>query len=353
MMGRVWVNGAIRLRGRSGTVRIMDQWIAALSPSYDVREVQPGWARRSRSAIANAARDARWDFHNVARSCRAGDVILHPCNLGGAPRGVRSVVMVQDLMPLEMPELFDSNFVRYWRTLLPMTLRRADLVITTSEHVASKIEERWAFARTRCVYPPAIGAPIERPPIPTDGPLNVLVVGTSEPHKNQGVAIEAVAEARQMTGRDLRLRLVGPAGRAEADVEAQLRRVDPHSRWTRRLVDIPEARLRQEFSEAWCLLQPSLNEGFGLPLLEACQYGLPALHSGCGAMNEVMPSGNVGGTTAGHFTGALASLLDPQTWHQHSTHARVNYDRFSIVSFESASRAVMSQFLGAPDRERS
>ena len=49
---------------------------------------------------------------------------------------------------------------------------------------------------------------------------------------------------------------------------------------------------------SWLLLQPSYDEGFGLPLVEAAQHGLPVVHSGRGAMSRVLPEIDAHGVDA-------------------------------------------------------
>jgi len=58
-----------------------------------------------------------------------------------------------------------------------------------------------------------------------------------------------------------------------------------------------EGQLSYIYSRAALLLMPSLYEGFGLPLLEAFQFGVPAVASATGALAEV--------------AGDAAALVDP------------------------------------------
>ena len=54
-----------------------------------------------------------------------------------------------------------------------------------------------------------------------------------------------------------------------------------------RLGHTPPATLRLLYSTATALVFPSLEEGFGFPILEAMSYGLPVITSNCSAMPEV------------------------------------------------------------------
>ena len=60
---------------------------------------------------------------------------------------------------------------------------------------------------------------------------------------------------------------------------------------------INEDELVEYYTEAMCLVYPSLNEGFGLPIIEAMSLGTPVITSNIGAMAEV--------------AGDAALLIDP------------------------------------------
>jgi len=53
------------------------------------------------------------------------------------------------------------------------------------------------------------------------------------------------------------------------------------------LGDVPDVELRELYRGALALLFPSLEEGFGLPILEAMQAGTPVLTSNVSATAEV------------------------------------------------------------------
>jgi glycosyltransferase involved in cell wall biosynthesis len=146
----------------------------------------------------------------------------------------------------------------------------------------------------------------------------VLTVSATEVHKNHAGAIEAVRLARAASGADLRLQIVGPAGRAEPEVTRRVHAADPSGAWITRHVDVTQARLDALYREAWALLHPSLDEGFGLPLLEAAGHALPAVHSGRGAMPEVISTGNVLTVEPDALAAGLVDLLDSGTYRNRS-----------------------------------
>ncbi len=60
---------------------------------------------------------------------------------------------------------------------------------------------------------------------------------------------------------------------------------------------LPPAELNRLYSQASIFAFPSLDEGFGIPVLEAMSYGVPVITSNCSALAEV--------------AGEAALLIDP------------------------------------------
>lgn len=136
-----------------------------------------------------------------------------------------------------------------------------------------------------------------------------LMVGTVEPRKGQAQALDAF-EQLWATNRDERLVIVGRQGwRMEAFAE----RLRQHPELNRRLFwfeGISDEALEAIYGAASALLAASFAEGFGLPLIEAAQHGLPILARDLPVFREV------GGDAAVYFEApnaeALARAID--TW---------------------------------------
>jgi hypothetical protein len=278
-------------------------------------------------------------------------LLISPCNLGMGRWGVPHVLVVHDVMILETPEAFDPKFVRYFRTLLPLSLRRATRVITTTQHTRERLLSIVPEADVRVVHLPGSGAARQRGGSPFDAadPMCVIMVGATEPHKNHMSGIRAVDALRRTTGLDVRLRVLGPTGRAEQEVADCLLEVDPAREWAHREVDVTGEVLEAAFDSSWCLLQPSFNEGFGLPVVEACQWGLPVVHSGLGALTEVMPGASAGGGTAKQLLAKLLPLTKRDTWDKMSQEALRNYERFTWELFSQELHSAVDDLLPRED----
>jgi glycosyltransferase involved in cell wall biosynthesis len=309
----VVVNTAIEQRGTSGSATATRLLVDALRQVDDVelREVAPR-GRRSRSSVRNALADARWDLWQAPRTLPDVDLLVSPCNIGRRGPARRHLLVVHDVMPFEHPELFDRKFAAYFRLLVPRSVRSADRVLTLSEHSARVLREIAPGTDVRVVTWAHRGGSTGRVRFP-DRKV-VLMVGVTDPVKNQVRGIEAVAGLRSATGADLGLRVIGPAGRAETDVRSALAAADPRGAWTSRETDVPADVLDAAYASSWLLLQPSYDEGFGLPLVEASRHGLPVVHSGRGAMSRVLPEVDAHGVDVSAFVTAMGPLLDAPAW---------------------------------------
>jgi alpha-1,3-rhamnosyl/mannosyltransferase len=115
----------------------------------------------------------------------------------------------------------------------------------------------------------------------------VLHVGTIEPRKNVGAAIDAVTTIRA-THPDVELVLVGQPGWESRALFARI----AETAGVRHLGHVPSSDLPALYQAAAALVMPSHYEGFGLPVLEAMALGTPVVSSGKGSLAEV------GGTAA-------------------------------------------------------
>ena len=346
MTQTVAINEAILRRGASGTARaaqLIRAGIAQLE-GYSVVGVHPSRSRGS-SKLRNAVSDLRWDLRGAASAARGAEILVSPCNIGRAARDQAHVLLVCDVMLWEHPALFDRAFGRYARTLIPYSMRHADITWTLSDHARVHLARLVPGANVRVLRLPA-GPGGQDPPAEPSARRTVLMLGETARHKNHVGGIEAVVLARASSGEDLALRLIGPVGNAESAVLQRLAEVDPVGRWASREVGRSDGEVHQALSSAWVLLQPSVNEGYGLPLIEAAQRGLPVVHTGAGAMEEVLPESSVGSTDSSALAHGIVALLDPDQLATSVGAASTALTRLSWGSFNDELRAV----LGALDR---
>jgi alpha-1,3-rhamnosyl/mannosyltransferase len=198
------------------------------------------------------------------------------------------VVTVHDINFVHRPEAVTPG-VRRMARLLPDILRRAAAIITVSE-----------FTRQELVsWLPEVGNKVTvihngsharitsgASPNGEGSPPYALMLGTLEPRKNLPLALDALRILRRR-GTDLRLVLAG--GRSSLlDVPALLRKRGLGEPEVTRTGYVDDARVSALLAGARVLVFPSLYEGFGMPLLEGMEAGVPVVGVRAGATPETV-----------------------------------------------------------------
>lgn len=221
----------------------------------------------------------------------AGDVdvthSLHPLLIPS--RSAATFVTVHDLFFLDFPEQTSAEVRRDYAHLAAVHARRADAVVVNSEYTRGLVVERLGVDPDRTVlcYPGAPGwTPRTEPAVL--GPI--LFMGTIEPRKNLGGLLSAYGLLADAVGPAVPDLLVAgrlpAAGSADAATIAATRpEVAARVRYLGYVSDYERQRL---YREASMLVVPSLDEGFGLPALEAMTLGLPVVASRRGSLPEVL-----------------------------------------------------------------
>ncbi|MFO0818033.1 MAG: glycosyltransferase family 1 protein [Pirellulales bacterium] len=134
-----------------------------------------------------------------------------------------------------------------------------------------------------------------------------LMVSTIEPRKNHQLLLDAFDQVWSRHS-DVRLCIVGVQGWM---VDSIVERMRQHARWGKQLFwfhDLSDTELAYAYKHSRAFVFPSLAEGYGLPIVEALQHGLPVLASDTPIHREVA------GEFARYFhptrAGELAELID-------------------------------------------
>jgi len=207
-----------------------------------------------------------------------------------ASRKARRVLTVHDLTYLRHPDYYRDARLndRGYRQELPRALAQADAVIAVSEKTRDDLVDllNTPAERIRVIhhgvadrfFAPAASTYQEliRRHYRITPPYAIFLVGTPEPRKNIARTVAAVRRAAP----SVNLVLVG-----EPHLLQPLIGVPPeHLIFTG---TVPEEHLPALLSGAIVSVYPSLDEGFGLPLLESMACGVPVLASNRGALPEI------------------------------------------------------------------
>jgi glycosyltransferase involved in cell wall biosynthesis len=232
-----------------------------------------------------------------AIASRRFDVLHSPALTAPLATRAANVVVLADTTWLSVPDLGKGQVatVRLWQAVVPRVARRADRVIAISQASAHDVETRLHVDPARIdVIPLGYGSPARSAPTPEPelraalglgaGPI-VLNVGMKKRHKNQRRVVQALAQIRAAVP-GAQLVLAGAPSPYDAELRAEADALG--------LADavalpgyVDEADLEGLYAAAVAFVFPSLNEGFGLPVLEAMARGVPVVTSDRSALPEV------------------------------------------------------------------
>ncbi|MRR15268.1 MAG: glycosyltransferase family 1 protein [Deltaproteobacteria bacterium] len=215
---------------------------------------------------------------------------------------IKMVLTIHDIVHVLFPRTMRLPTLITERLLMRHSILRADYVIADSLSTASGIQEHYKAQVTQIgvIYP---GAPACLEQVPSPGSAHemlprkyFLFVGTLEPRKNLRAILQAFAllDAQR---EDVDLVIVGNIGWKTKDA-INLLETHRHRRRIHLAGYVDDARLSFIYQKAFCLLYPSLYEGFGFPILEAMNHGVPVITSNVSSMPEV--------------AGDAALLVDPR-----------------------------------------
>jgi glycosyltransferase involved in cell wall biosynthesis len=230
------------------------------------------------------------------------------------------VVTIHDCTFFDHPEWHERSKVVTFRRAIRVACRRAASVICVSETTARRLRELCDVQVPIAVAPHGVDHHRFRPDEPVTGaddaalrrlgldPSRQLVVfvGTLEPRK--GIA-GLIAAFDEIAGRhrDVQLVLAGGPGWGPDEVG----RATTAAAHADRIVTtgyVPDDSVPALFRRAAVVAYPTIEEGFGLPALEALACGAPLVTTARTAMEE-MARGAATFVAAGDV-GALADALD-------------------------------------------
>ena len=247
------------------------------------------------------------------------DALLAALTIGPARGETPLVSVVHDLTPLTHPEWHARRTLVGFVPMWERTVERAARFLCVSHATARDLAARYPETDSRIrVAPNGVDAAFFSPSDDAAarertrerhaaGRPFVLYLGTLEPRKNVETLVAAWERLRDDAPSRPDLVLAGGVGwKSES-----LRRRIAQSPW-RDGIHVagyaPREEARQLYRAAEAFAYPSLEEGFGLPLLEAMACGTPAVSSNAEALVEV--GGDAAVRAPARDVEALAAALE-------------------------------------------
>lgn len=237
--------------------------------------------------------------------------------------GTKVYYIVYDIIPILHPEWCDAGVAAVFPIWIKSLIQHSDGLVCISHSVAEELKQ-WLHDNTQhitvnpylCIRHFHLGADIDAGSTPIDKPGNAadilelmsnspafLMVSTIEPRKGHAQVLAAFEKLWQR-GSDCMLVIVGQKGWG---VDALAVKIENHVELNKKLFwlkGIGDDFLKEIYLRAQVLIVASLAEGFGLPIIEAAQRGLPIIARDIPVLREVA------GEYALYFQGELPENIE-------------------------------------------
>ena len=199
----------------------------------------------------------------------------------------------------------------YWDSKVRLAIFQCDAILTVSEYSRRCVAEHLRVG-SKPIHVVTEGASSKFRSKPVSPPVTpfILYVGGISPSKNLDTLIKAFSRTKARQRLELWLAGDYQNDRFKSSYQAlralvQELELDSRVRFTG---FVPDERLCTLYNQASLFVMPSLDEGFGLPALEAMSSGAPVVVSRGNALEEVV--GDAGLVVDPHDQTALAEAMD-------------------------------------------
>lgn len=348
--------------------RLALEWLSSLPVGYDVELVSLTrgrngvWCYRTQREFAAQLCDKPFMDDDFYVEVMKGDILLtldisdrllvdavsQGLFMQLREKGVTIASIVYDLLPIQIPYSFpDEQDVKHEQWLAAVV--SGDVAICISRSVAEDMAE-WArtvpVANSYAIGWSHLGFDFRQSNVEETFELprtisralgsrpTFIMVGTIEPRKGYSEVLDAF-EILWADGIEANLIVVGRQGqhygRAQASINQISARMRKHRQAGTRLFwveNCTDELLSHLYKTSSCLIAASLNEGFGLPLVEARAAGLPIIARDIRIFREVAGPASFfkEGTACGiasvlrdflaHPEGSTSTWLPPRSWSQ-------------------------------------
>lgn len=198
-----------------------------------------------------------------------------------------SVVMIHDVIPLLLPEMFPEIVVLEWKSRYRHIAHQASHIIAISHSSAKDIARylELPVEKISVIYNGVSIFPVARMSKLRLPEPYVVFLGTNDHHKNLDVIFQALTFPK---ANDIQLVLIGDNESCSQRVKEL--KLERRVHYFGKLSDDEAGYV---IKHAVALVFPSLYEGFGLPPLEAALLGVPSICSKRPAMTEILKDATI------------------------------------------------------------
>ncbi|MEM4733467.1 MAG: glycosyltransferase family 1 protein [Candidatus Bathyarchaeia archaeon] len=270
----------------------------------NIRAMRDFTSLRSRATFVSLTGNSRlqrilWEQFRLPALVRWNQIdLLHsPHYTAPLALDCKLVVTFHDMTFFIYPQMHKTYKNIFFRTMMQLSSRRADMIIAVSESTRQDILRILKLAPSRVTVVPLGVSPNYRPILQTqmiDIIRNkyrlpqriILYVGVLEPRKNLSTLVRAFKRLVNC-GLPHSLVIVGQKGWMYEELFRSVARLELQERVIFTGY-VPEEELPMFYNAADVFVYPSVYEGFGLPVLEAMACGIPVVTSNVSSMPEIV-----------------------------------------------------------------
>jgi len=235
---------------------------------------------------------------------------------------VPKVVTVHDLTFFDHPEWHERSKVSFFRRAIRVAAKEADAIVCVSDATARRLRELLPTATRAAVHVVPHGVDHDaftpEPSAADDAALAALglpaaarfvtFVGTLEPRKDVATLVEAFDRIASSTAHaEVVLVIAGGKGWGNDRFDKAVA-ASPHAERIVRTGYVPDEAVPALLRAAAAVVYPAIEEGFGLPAIEALACGAPTITTAGSVMDEL--AGGAAFTAPAGDAAALAGVLD-------------------------------------------
>lgn len=214
------------------------------------------------------------------------------------PQGfqVPTLITIHDLSPIVLPKSFTFIDGLYYRYIIPKFANKSSHIITVSEFSKSEIIKLLGTSPEKITVVYNAARSIFHPILKelkqsirdrfTDGKPYFIYLGSIHARKNVHLLVRAFDQFRTQNKCDIKLVLSGNF-MGQDSISHHAIRNSPHANSIIQLGYVSESELNSLLAGAVAMVNLSSYEGFGMPLVEAFQSGIPVIASNHSCYPEI------------------------------------------------------------------
>ena len=214
--------------------------------------------------------------------------------------GYKTVQIFHDAFFFEYPQHYNKLWLYLFKALAIPAARKSSIIVVPTNYALDKIHQHTHFPKQKLVTVYEGPKSLTVAPVTKDKPnwfdkiegKNYLLhVGVIEKRKNLPMLIRSFKKLVDAGYEDYKLVLVGEgSGKLNSDDTFEVHQTIRECQLGNHVIllgYLPDEELSLVYSNAIMYVFPSYNEGFGIPILEAFKFNLPALVADSSSLPEV------------------------------------------------------------------